>query len=677
MRRTTRWAALPAALALALVPVALGAGTGPAHANGLSFSQLNSVQKRLLSGGSALALNGSGTGPQSSSTAPTYVPRGNGDKGCQDVLSSNVKVNANCLNLSDADLAGRGQANNETSIAYDPNNPNVMIGSANDYRTGDGNCYTSYTGDGGRTWQDSTPPTSFTRGRVTNVVDFGASREYWGGGGDTSVAFDTKGNGYLSCQLFNRGRPVSSQSDTSSALIVYRSTQNGGASWNFPGRYVRASNDTSGTGVSPFLDKQLMTVDNHVGSPFQDRVYVSWTEFAADGSAFIYEAYSADFGQTFSPPKLVSTTSPLCVQTFGAGTTAITGQSSNCNENQFSQPFTGPDGNLYIVYANFNNAVSAGIEHESGPDDPGTNDGDTVAAAAAPAALSPADNRNQFLLSKSVDGGNTFSPPVKVSDYYELPDCATYQGGKDFGRACVPEKNATTNSFFRASNYPSGAVDPTNPNKVVVTFGSYINRHSNEANGCVPTGFSPLTGQNLYTGVKTPGACNNDILLSVSGDKGTTFTGTTADPRVLPVATTDPGQATTSQWWQWIDFTKNGKLATSYYDRQYGTDEATGFMDVSLSGSNDTVSFGVKRVTSSSMPPPTQFAGVFLGDYTGLVAPTNANPLWMDTRSPELFLCPGTGTTTTPPQTCTASAGNASVANDQELRTANVAVPGS
>ena len=77
------------------------------------------------------------------------------------------------------------------------------------------------------------------------------------------------------------------------------------------------------------------------------------------------------------------------------------------------------------------------------------------------------------------------------------------------------------------------------------------------------------------------------------------------------------------------------------------------------------------------MPPPTQFGGVFLGDYTGLVAPTNANPLWMDTRTPELFVCPGTATAGNAPQICTASAPNAPVANDQELRTANVAVPGS
>jgi hypothetical protein len=681
VKRSTGLAAA-AAMALVAIPIAVGAGTSPAQASGISYDQLSQVQKRLLSGGSALALQDGASSSHASSTDTTYTPRGNGDKGCQDILSSNVKVNANCQNLSDPDLAGRGQANNETSIAYDPNDPNTMIASANDYRRGDGNCYTSYTGDG-RTWQDSTVPTGFTRGRVANVVDFGASREYWGGGGDTSVAFDTKGNAYLSCQLFNRGRPTSNNADTSSALVVYRSTQNGGASWNFPGSYARASSDVTGSGLSPFLDKQLMTVDNHVGSPFQDRVYVSWTEFAADGSAFIYESYSPDYGQTFTPPKLVSTNSAVCVQTFGAGTIATTGESSNCNENQFSQPFTGPDGALYIVYANFNNAVSAGIKGDDGGGDGSAGGAGDAATNGATAAATPADNRNQMLLSKSVDGGNTFSPPVKVSDYYDLPDCATYQAGKDLGRACVPEKGATTNSFFRATNYPSGAVDPTDPNKVVVTFGSYINQHSNEANGCVPTGFSPATGQDLYSGVKTPGACNNDILVSVSGDKGSTFTGTTLDPRVMPVATTDPGQATTDQWWQWIDFTKNGKLATSYYDRQYGTDEATGFSDVSLSGSTNTTDFGIKRVTSSSMPPPTQFDGVFFGDYTGLIAPTNANPLWMDTRSPELFLCPGTatgpsGTNTTggtPPQVCTASAPNATVANDQELRTANVAVP--
>ena len=100
--------------------------------------------------------------------------------------------------------------------------------------------------------------------------------------------------------------------------------------------------------------------------------------------------------------------------------------------------------------------------------------------------------------------GERSPAPVKVSDYYDLPDCLTYQGSDPF-RACVPEKGPSTNSVFRATNYPVGSVNPKNPKQVVVTFGSYINKDSNESNGCTPDGFSPTTGQDLYTGVKTPG----------------------------------------------------------------------------------------------------------------------------------------------------------------------------
>jgi hypothetical protein len=215
------------------------------------------------------------------------------------------------------------------------------------------------------------------------------------------------------------------------------------------------------------------------------------------------------------------------------------------------------------------------------------------------------DNESQVLLSSSRDGGNTFTGPVKVANYYDLPDCATYQDGKDAGRACVPEKGPTSNSVFRATNYPVGAVNPANPSQVVVTIGSYINRDSNEGNGCVPAGTSPATGQDLYTGVKTAGACNNKILYSISNDGGLTFTGTTTDPRALPTVNTDPGQARTDQFWQWTAFSKGGKLAVSSYDRQYGTDETTGYSDVSLSGSGDLAGWVVNRVTSSSNPPPT------------------------------------------------------------------------
>src|SRR5207302_98795 len=345
--------------------------------------------------------------------------------------------------------------------------------------------------------------------------------QYWQAGGDTSVAWDSKGNAYLSCQLFNRGPATSTNPDRSSGFFVYRSTRNGGGSWNFPGRPVFQVTQTS---FLPLEDKQFMAVDNNsnkcAGSPttvnpgstctpFQDRIYVTWTEFAPDGTAFIYEAYSADYGEHFSPRHLVSLTSPLCPNDYGLGS------ADTCNEKQFAQPVVGSDRALYVIWSN-------------------------------------------------------------------------------------------------------------------------INRHSKESNGCAPAGTSPATGQDLYTGVKTPGACNNDILVSVSNDGGQTFTGTTTDPRALPSTNTAAAQATTDQFWQWIAYTKNGKLATSYYDRQYGTDEATGFSDVSLSGSGNAPDYSVwnvLRVTSSSMPFPTQFpeggntaGSVFWGDYAGLDGATDANP---------------------------------------------------
>src|SRR5438067_10393273 len=636
--RFARLAGCASALLMAIAPSV----TNPGVAHAFDPTKMPEIQERILSGFAALEL-----APADGPGAPitSYTPHGSQD--CGGNLSSNVKVNQNCVNISDPDLQGRGQAQNETSIAINPLNSNQLVTSQNDYRRGDGNCYSEYSTDNGRTWNDSTPPMSFSRGRVTGVVDFGAAREYWQAGGDTSVAWDTKGNAYLSCQVFNRGAGTAPNPDVSSAFLLFRS-QNHGASWNFPGRYVRVSSDVAGSGAQPFLDKQLLTVDNHVGSPFQDRIYVTWTEFTADGTAYIYEAFSSDYGEHFSAPHLVSgNASQLCANTYGLPT-----PEGNCNENQFSQPFTGQDGNLYVVWDNYNNAVKA------------------------------QDNRNQMLLAKSTDGGNTFYLPIRVSDYYDLPDCATYQH-RDAGRACVPEKGPTKSSVFRATNYPSGAVDPTNASRVVVTFGSYINQHSNEANGCIPTSFSPVTGQNLFTGVKTPGACNNDILVSVSGDAGLTFTGTATDPRTLAVVTQDTGQATTDQWWQWIAFTKNGKLATSYYDRQYGDDETTGFSDVSLSGTGDVngTSYGVQRVTNGSMPFPTQFpepgsaGGTFWGDYTGLTATDNAYPFWSDTRDPDLFVCSDSaGVTTLPPSVCGGTTLGTTL-NDQNAYTAALAVP--
>jgi hypothetical protein len=654
-------------LALASVGVIAAAVLllGNSHAQAtspLTYSHLNAIQKRIISQTLASAIgapttaNGApteegGGGPDGAGDTPpsgfasagssikpdSYTPGPDGK--CSNTLGTNVKMNQNCLNLTDAPLQGRGQANNETSIAIDPLNPNNIIGSDNDYRRGDGTCGVSYSADGGKTWTDSTTPNGFTYGPE------GFAREYWQAGGDTSVAWDTRGNAYESCQLFNRGTVASPNPDQSSTFVLFRSTLNNGASWNFPGRYsTTVTFDPAGTsGV--LQDKALMTVDDNTTSRFRDRIYVSWTEFAANGTAYIWETHSDNYGESFSPRVLVSADSSLCTNTFDAST-----DHGRCNENQYSDPFVGPDGALYVTWSNFNNQPTSGN-----------------------------NNHFQMMLAKSTDGGQTFSAPVQVSPYYDLPDCDTYQGtGADPGRACVPEKGSSKISVFRATNYPSGQVNPKNPHQVVVAFGSYINKDSNPSNGCIPNGFSSSDNP-TYKGVKDPNGCVNKILVSVSNDGGATFTGTGADPKAETIVPQTAAQAKTDQWFQWSAFTRNGTLAVDYYDRSYGNDETTGSSDFTLSGSSDLSTFGSTRVTSSSMPAPTQFegpnGGQFYGDYVGMAAWDQAHPIWSDTRNPDLFLCPGSAVGSHPPALCTGTEPNGQQANDQEIYTDSLNVP--
>jgi len=636
-----------------------------ARTHRLNYAHLNNIQKRTISETLASAIGpqakglkahlsnpdqGGGVdgapftppasfnGSAATGSPSNYYPSQQG--ACSQTKGQDTKVNQNCLNLSDPTLQGRSQANNEPSIAVNPFNSQNLVASDNNYIRGDGTCGSYFSTNGGHTWTNTTIPNGFTIGPP------GFAREYWQAGGDTSVAWDTRGNAYESCQAFNRGTVASPNPDDSSAFLVFRATQNNGASWNFLGHYTTVFFDPTGSANEAVLeDKALMAIDDNVSSPFRDRIYVTWTSYAADGSAYIYEVHSSDYGQTFSNPVLVSGSYPTCTtNTYNSGT-----PQGPCNENQFSDPFIGPDGSLYVAYDNYNNQPATGNE-----------------------------NHFQVLLAKSTDGGNTFSAPVKVSDFYELPDCDAYQGsGADAFRSCVPEKGSSTKSVFRATNYPSGAVDPQDRNKVTVTFGSYINADSNESNGCAPTGLAPDGGP-TYTGVKTAGDCANKILLKVSTDGAATFGGST-DPRTAEIVPQSSGQQHTDQWFQWSAFTRSGKLAVDYYDRQYGNDETTGSSDFSLSGSQDLVNFGQIRLTSSSMPPPTQFGnangGVFFGDYVWLTASDKAYPIWSDTREPDLFLCPGTGTATSPPAVCTGTAQNGLQANDEETFMTAVNVP--
>jgi hypothetical protein len=395
-------------------------------------------------------------------------------------------------------------------------------------------------------------------------------------------------------------------------MVVFRSGDKG-ASWSFTGSYVATSGFGEGNDSGGLIDKMLMTIDNNPSSPYKDRIYVVWAGYPADGSnSPTMFSYSDDHGNSWSSQIEISGKSKtLCPITFSART------DYSCDESQFNQPFVGPDGTVYDVMDNFNNC--AGALRALGFDCPGGNDG---------------DNHNQVLLVKSTDGGGTWSDPVRVSNYYELPDCYTYTG-YDFGRACVPTAPLSGTSIFRATNYPVGVA--LSGSKVVVNFGSYINKDSNEHRGnCTPNGLSPDTFLNLYTGVGDVNGCNNDIVRSVSTDGGNTFTGSQRGVIKMPTCSIERGETLTDQWWQWTAETPSGQVASSYYDRSYGADQSTGFNDFTLVRGNQAV-----RVTDFSLPPSTEFPdangySTFMGDYTGLAVNDDGDgyPAWADTRNP-------------------------------------------
>lgn len=617
-------------LALALVLAALPAMAGPGHAatrpagyrlprsaKGLALNRLSGVRAFGHTGHRTRAVRAAGAVTPSPSSY-----------GCRETLGTNqIKVNQNCANQPEGDFWGRSTANNETAVAVNPANFNLVLAAANDYRLGDGHCVAYYSRDGGLTWGDSTVPIDTVPGSA-----FGALLHYWTSSGDPSVGFDSQGNAYLACLAFNRGfsQGVADKEDEFSGIYVFRSAD-GGASWLYPPSPVVETPD-----VNILEDKPYMAIDSFASSPHQDTIYVTWTrfDFTDPGGVFSFKIFfsrSTDRGLTFSAPAAISGTSAELCPVF-----SDPGQPDACEFNHFSLPVVGPDGAVYVFFQNFDNPECF-----------------------IPGFDPNGENFCQILMVKSTDGGLSWSVPVKVSNFYDLPDCATYTG-QNAGRSCVVAMSATgpnANSIFRATNYPTAAVDFGNPAHLVVHVGSYLNAKSNETTGCAPAGLSS-DFLPLYIGVGQPpsgggagAACSNGIVQIESTDGGATWNGGVAgclsaapphsqcDPRALPLVS-DPTKKMDA-FWQWTNpVAMASRLDVAYYDRSVSTNQSTGFSDVFLASSTNLGgSYTRTRVTTTSMPPPSQFEGLFLGDYMGLAVAQPINqagrtvyPTWTDTR---------------------------------------------
>jgi hypothetical protein len=333
------------------------------------------------------------------------------------ILPPNVLVNQ--------DTAGAPQ--NETAIAVDPNNPNRIVGGANDYVTrtwscfvngtpcsalGDGYSGTYYSNNGGSTWCcNSNPNSNYTP--TTNPAQIGTLipgiEHLVGGqydaGGDPALAFDSQGHVYYAGLGFNRTSPPNT-------VAVNKGTFDGSGNLTWgPPTFINQT-----TSPSTLNDKEWIAVDSHASSPFRDRIYVTWTRFLfqAGSGAYIqspiFFVYSTDGGATFSAPKSIA---------------------GNVLYDQGSRPVVGPDGTVYVFWL-----------------------GSTRLA-----------QLNSEWMVKSTDGGATWSKPLSVSTVADI----------------LPLRDTA----FRVNSYPAAAAAP-NGELYVTWTGEVPNDNSTNAGttGC-------------------------------------------------------------------------------------------------------------------------------------------------------------------------------------------------
>ena len=291
---------------------------------------------------------------------------------------------------------------NETAIAVDPNNPNRIVGGANDYVTRTWSCFvgttpcsalgdaysgTYYSNNGGSSWCcNSSPNSNYVPtidpsqiGTLIPGVEHLVDGPY-DAGGDPALAFDSQGHVFYVGNAFNRNTPPNAEAVNKGTF-----DGSGNLTWGSP-TFINPT-----TSPSTFNDKPWIAVDSHVGSTFQDRIYVTWTRFIFNPHNGRYVqspiafVSSSDGGATFTTPKLIS---------------------GNVLYDQGSRPVVGPDGTLYVFW-----------------------DGST--------RLAQLDS--EYMV-KSTDGGATWSVPTAVSTVADI----------------LPLRNTA----FRVNSYPAAAAAP-------------------------------------------------------------------------------------------------------------------------------------------------------------------------------------------------------------------------
>jgi hypothetical protein len=281
---------------------------------------------------------------------------------------------------------------NETAVAINPSDPENAVAAANDY-CGDG-FWIGATFDGGQTWTST-----FKDPKLSNDARcFGS---------DPSVVYSRRDSTfYLSTLCY-------APADPSSEVQVW-SSADGGLTWTDSLEPAVAISNIAGDGsidATIFYDKELLAVDNNVGSPHYGRLYLTFIKFhmtLPSGRSDYCPTQLASTDPSGAPANWVwshTSVRPDAPGAHGVGPSA----------NQWAQPVVDDTGDLDIGYA---------IEECN-------------------TTYNPA-----MFFTRSTDGGATFSSPVRIDKPGQFEDNASRQD-------ILPAKHA------RIGLSPSMAFDPT------------------------------------------------------------------------------------------------------------------------------------------------------------------------------------------------------------------------
>jgi hypothetical protein len=564
-------------LATVLALVAAGVLTTPAEGRDRPFSTSRlTVRPEVgpLTGGNATG----GTGNFSTVAIEAYR--------CAVAAGSAYGTPAGAMDISCNDRQPYRQdfnPDNEIAVAVNPKVPTHLLAGSNDY---------FYRFNNSTGVRQAIVPTGFFTSMDAGAswIDGQVPMRSGNGAGDPSPAFDARLSGStaqtgwaMMAQLENVGGlsgPFVSQGNVS---VSYSS--NGGVTWSGPVIAMKGK----GAGIGPanqalFFDKEWLSVDNNVSSPFYGRAYLVAARYlnvlhGGYGESPVYFSYSDNGGRTWSTPKEISGSNPLC-------SFQNTGPTGECDEDSFPIPEVAPNGDLVVHFATGN--VQAAWE-------------------------TPDEYEQTLMAVKSTNGGATFSAPVVIAN---LEDGAADTPWSVIGRQTV------TGHQIRWQSPGTITADPTNPAHWAVVYNdNFAGTHDAGPAKCIDDAPGTAPDYNPCHAVT-----DTNIYLAESWNGGASWT-----PRIgLDTSAGD-------QWFPWADFRSDGSLAVAYDSNENiadpGGDRDDTFNHVLLTVAPRTAPGGAAVVTGREVlvpngagRQPTEQIDISVTHWAGQYLPMSAWP---------------------------------------------------